>query len=177
MPGLSHTKLKNPRNSLFTENGQMIYRVFQIGVYTFKWSYIFRTKNCTTWINTHQKKAKSMPFYKIQTLFENNIREIKTITSNTNAEIWKCIFVNFLQRFLLNFTNFCLYSTFNINRQEQVLKTCLPLDTPQKKLHEVRSRLPSGHENAAHHTTRRSPNFCFKHWMTELIACRVATSY
>ncbi len=86
------------------------YRVFQIGgIYTLQW--LPRIKNCAMWNNTHIQK-KSMPLYIISILFENNTRGTMTIISNTNAETCECIFINFLQHFLSNFTNFCLYSTF-----------------------------------------------------------------
>ncbi len=46
----------------------------------------------------------------------------------------------------------------------------------KKKSHGVISGLRGGHKNAAYHTIRRSPNFCFKHWMTEMVGCGVASS-
>ncbi len=63
--------------------------------------------------------------------------------SNTNVEMWECIFINFLQYFFFRFYPFLL--TFNflmLTNQEQELKTPLP-----KKLLGVRSRLHGAHEN------------------------------
>ncbi len=57
--------------------------------------------------------------------------------------------------------------------QEQEVTTHLFLDAFKKKSHRARSGLRDGHENTANHTMRQSPNFCFKHWMAELL-CRVA---
>ncbi len=62
-----------------------------------------------------------------------------TIIFNSNAETHKCIFINFLQHFLLNF-RFLSASTFlMLTDKEQELKTHLPLDTPtRRKSHAVR---------------------------------------
>ncbi len=64
----------------------------------------------TMWNNTH-KKARSLLFNMIQILFENNIREMMTIISNTNAGMHECIFISFQQHFLSNIIDFSLYST------------------------------------------------------------------
>ncbi len=60
--------------------------------------------------------------------------------------------------------------------QEQMLKTGLPLDASLKKKSQDRFGVQGGHKNAACHTMRRWPNFCFKHWMAKLVVSRVALS-
>ncbi len=90
-----------------------------------------KTNNCTIWNNTLKKKK--LELYHV---FENNIREMMTTISNTNAKMQECIFINFLQHFLSNLTNFCLYLIFlTLTDQEQVLEIRLPLDAPTRKNH------------------------------------------
>ncbi len=43
----------------------------------------------------------------------------------------------------------------------------------KKKSHGISLGIRGGHENAARQVMRRSPNFYFKHWMTELLVYRM----
>ncbi len=84
-----------------------------------------------------------MPFYVIYFLFENNIKEMTTVVSNTNAETRKCIFINFLRHFPFEFYQFLPVSEFlTLTDQEQVLKTRLPSDAPIRKNHKKLGRGP-----------------------------------
>ncbi len=79
-----------------------------------------------------------MPSYMLQIFFENNIRETMAIFFNTNTETHECIFINFLQHSLFNFTNFYI-QLLTLTDREQVLKTYLPFDgsppPPKEKSH------------------------------------------
>ncbi len=97
-----------------------------------------------------------------------NSKEMITIIFNTNMEMCECVFINFLQHFILNFTNSACIQLFDVNRSETGVKNTFVFRGSHKK--------NSHNQNAARFAMRRSPNFCFEYWMAKLVAGGVAPS-